>query len=82
MVNDAIKHCDKDHSSFKYMLEDAEKPLYLDSKHSKLSSLMKLYNVKGCYGWSDNDFSALLEVLNEILSNDNSFPKSMYGAKK
>ena len=27
-------------------------------------------------------FSVLLEVLNEILPNDNSFPKSMYEARK
>ena len=37
MVQDAYEQCDKDHSSFTDMLEDAEKPLYLGSKHSKLS---------------------------------------------
>jgi len=82
MVHDAFEHCDKDPSSFKNVLEDAEKPLYLGSKHSKLSSLMKLYNIKGLYGWSDSGFSVLLEVLNEILPNDNSLPKSMYEARK
>ena len=82
MVHDAFEHCDKDPSSFKNVLEDAEKPLYPGSKHSKLSSLMKLYNIKGLYGWSDSGFSVLLEVLNEILPNDNSLPKSMYEARK
>ena len=43
---------------------------------------MKVYNIKGLYGWSDSGFSALLEVLNEILPNNNNMPKSMYEAKK
>ena len=64
------------------MLEDAEKPLYPGLKHSKLIGLMKMYNIKGLYGWFDSGFSVLLEVLNEILPNDNSLPKSMYEAKK
>ena len=56
MVHDAFEHCDKDHSSFKNVLEDAKKPLYLGSKHSKFSGLMKLYNIKGLYGWCDSWF--------------------------
>ena len=82
MVQDAYEQCDKDHSSFTDMLEDAEKPLYPCSKHSKLSGLMRLYNVKGNYGWSDKGFSALLEVLADILPKINNLPKSMYEAKK
>lgn len=82
MVHDDFKHCDKDPSSFKNMLEDVEKTLYLGSKHSKLSGLMKLYNIKGLYGWPDSGFSALLEVFNEILPNDNNKSKSVYVAKK
>ena len=81
MVHDAFEYCDKDPSSFKNVLEDAEKPLYPGSKHSKLSSLMKLYNIKRLYDSSDSGFSVLLEVMNEILPNDNSLPKSMYEAK-
>ncbi|XP_024043030.1 uncharacterized protein LOC112099792 [Citrus clementina] len=82
MVEDAYDHCDRDPSSFKDMLEDAEKPLYPGAKHSKLSSLMRLYNVKGNYGWSDKGFSALLEVLVDILPNNNTLPMSMYEVKK
>ena len=82
MVEDAYEHCDRDPSSFKDMLEDAEKPLYPGAKHSKLSSLMRLYNVKGNYGWSDKGFSALLEVLADILPNNNTLPMSMYEVKK
>ena len=82
MVEDAYEHCDRDPSSFKDMLEDAEKPLYPGAKHSKLSSLMRLYNVKWNYGWSDKGFSALLEVLADILPNNNTLPMSMYEVKK
>ena len=63
------------------MLEDARKPLYPGSKHSKLSDLMKLYNKKN-FIIGFNRFLALLELLNEILPNDNCMPKSMYGANK
>ncbi|XP_024046598.1 uncharacterized protein LOC112100952 [Citrus clementina] len=82
MVEDAYEHCDRDPSSFKNMLEDAKKPLYPGARHSKLSSLMRLYNVKGNYGWSDKGFSALLEVLADILLNNNTLPKSMLCMKR
>ena len=63
MVKDAYEYCDRDSSSFNDMLKNAAKTLYLLAKHSKLSGLMTLYNVKGNYGWSNKGFSALLEVL-------------------
>ena len=47
----------EDPISFKKLLEDAEKPLYLGCvKFTKLSALVKLYNVKARYGWSDKSF--------------------------
>lgn len=82
MVEDAYEHCDRNLSSFKDMLEDAEKPLYLGAKHSMLSGLMRHYNVKRNYEWSDKGFSTLLEVFADILPNNNEPPKSMYQAKK
>ena len=36
MVHDAFEHCDKDHSSFKDMIEDTEKPLYIQFKAYKV----------------------------------------------
>ena len=38
--------------------------------------------MKGNYGWFDEGFSALLEVVADILPNNNNLPKSMYEAKK
>ena len=43
---------------------------------------MKLYNVKGKYRWSDQGFSALLEVLSDMFPEKNNVSKLMYEAKK
>ena len=51
----------EDPISFKKLLENAKKPLYLGcAKFTKLSALVKLYNVKAQYGWSNKSFSDLL----------------------
>ncbi|RVW18016.1 hypothetical protein CK203_112664 [Vitis vinifera] len=72
-----------DPMSFKKLLEDAEKPLYPGCiKFTKLSALVKLYNVKARYGWSDKSFSDLLQILGDMLPVNNEMPLSMYEAKK
>ncbi|RVW53301.1 hypothetical protein CK203_088512 [Vitis vinifera] len=72
-----------DPMSFKKLLEDAEKPLYPSCiKFTKLSALVKLYNVKARYGWSDKSFSDLLQILGDMLPVNNEMPLSMYEAKK
>ena len=48
----------------------------------KLSTLVKLYNLKVRYGWNDISFSELLKTLKEILPPTNVIPTSMYEAKK
>ncbi|RVW11754.1 hypothetical protein CK203_089799 [Vitis vinifera] len=69
--------------SFKKLLEDAEKPLYPSCiKFTKLSALVKLYNVKARYGWSDKSFSDLLQILGDMLPVNYEMPLSMYEAKK
>ena len=69
--------------SFKKLLEDAEKPLYPGcAKFTKLSALVKLYNVKARYGWSDKNFSDLLQILGDMLPVNSEMPLSMYEAKK
>ena len=82
MIHDAYEQCHNNPKSFRDILEDAEKPLYVGSKYSRLSGLMKLYNVKGKYGLSDQCFTALLEVLADMFPENNTIPKSMYEAKK
>ncbi|XP_052297107.1 uncharacterized protein LOC127902292 [Citrus sinensis] len=83
MVEDAFKDCDSDPKAFKKLLEYFEKPLYPGSnKFTKLSALVKLYNIKGRYGWSDSSFSNLLSALSDMLPEGNDLPVSMYEAKK
>lgn len=51
MVQAAHDNYRSDPKLFEKLLEDANKPLYLDwKKFTKLSSLVKLYNLKGRYG--------------------------------
>ena len=46
-----------DEEIFNKFLQDAEKPLYPGCrKFTKLSALVKLYNLKARYGWSDKGF--------------------------
>ena len=83
MIQEAYKHCDDDPNTFKILLEDAEKPLYPRShKYTKLKALVKLYNLKGKYGWSDTSFSDLLSFLVDMLPEYNTLPKCTYEAKK
>lgn len=83
MINDAYKHFDDDPKAFKSLLEDAEKPLYPSlQKYTRLCALVKLYNLKGKYGWSDTSFSDLLSLLVDMLLENNTLPRCTYEAKK
>ena len=82
MIHDAYEQCDNNPKNFKDILEDDEKPSYVGSKYSRLSRLIKLYNVKGKYGLSDQCFTALLDVFADMFPENNIISKSMYEAKK
>lgn len=70
-------------TEFVRLLEDAEKPLYPGcGKFTKLSAIMKLYNLKGEYSWSDRSFTDLLTLLSDMLPTFNELPLSVYDAKK
>ena len=58
IVNVAQVNCMNDPQVLGRLLEDAEKPLYPRCmKYTKLSALVKLYNLKARYGWSNKGFS-------------------------
>ncbi|KAL6347440.1 hypothetical protein AAG906_025155 [Vitis piasezkii] len=79
MVEAAQDDCKANPKLFERLLEDAEKPLYPNCKNfTKLSALVKLYNLKGRYGWSDKSFSELLSLLGDMLPINNELPLSMY----
>ena len=54
---------------FEKLLSDAEKPLYdgCPNNYTKLSALVRLYNLKAANGWSDKTFSNLLVAISDML---------------
>lgn len=68
---------------FECLFANLEKPLFLGCcKFTKLSNVLKLYNLKGKNGWSGRSFVKLLELLKYMFPNDNELPCSTYEAKK
>ena len=83
MVRDAEDGFVGRHQTFEKLLEDAEIPLYDGcTKFTKLSALVRLFNLKAANGWSNKSFSDLLQLLGEMLPENNVLPTSMYEAKK
>ncbi|KAL4591304.1 hypothetical protein LXL04_004262 [Taraxacum kok-saghyz] len=71
---------DKD---FQQLIEDNEKPLYEGcKKFTKLSAVLKLFNLKANNGWSDKSFTETIKAINEMLPEGNELPVSIYQAKK
>ena len=48
---------------------------------TKLSAIVRLYNLKAGNGWSDKSFSELLKLLAEMLPQPNELPTSIYEVK-
>ena len=67
---------------FEELQNDADTPLYAGSKYSRLRAVIKLYNLKSRYGWSDTSFNALLTFLRDAFPEDNTLPSKTYDAKK
>ena len=65
------------------LLDDAECPLYTGcSGFTKLFVLVRLYNFKTKYGWSDASFNELLSFWGDVLPKGNLMSTSIYEAKK
>ena len=82
MVNDIEEHFVNRPEEFVKLLKDAESPLFPTSKVTKLSFLVRLFNMKSRNSWSDSNFSQLRGFLGEILPDNNSIPSSTYDEKK
>ena len=68
---------------FERLVSDAEKPLYDGcTKFTRLSAVLKLYNLKAGNGWSDKSFTELLALLKDMLPEDNVLPNRTYETKK
>ncbi|KAL5573614.1 hypothetical protein UlMin_023211 [Ulmus minor] len=84
IVNDIEEDFMDHHEKFERLLGNVEKPLYFSctNNFTKLSAIVRLYNLKVGNGWSDKSFSELLKLLAEMLPQPNKLPTSMYEVKK
>uniref|UniRef100_A0A803Q2J0 Transposase n=1 Tax=Cannabis sativa TaxID=3483 RepID=A0A803Q2J0_CANSA len=83
MIDDAHYGSGVDPNKFQTLLSDAEKPIYPGcTKYTKLSTLLRLYNLKARHGWSDKCLTDLLSFLKDLLPECNEMPVSFYEAKK
>ncbi|XP_027922610.1 uncharacterized protein LOC114180495 [Vigna unguiculata] len=65
------------------LCNDAEKPLYAEcTKYTRLSAVLKLFNVKARNGWTDKSFTELLELLSDMLPKGNTLPTRNYDARR
>ncbi|XP_060968549.1 uncharacterized protein LOC115708932 [Cannabis sativa] len=82
MVNDLEEEFADRPDEFVRIIEESEKSIYTGSKVSKMSFLVKMYNIEARNGLSDNGFSQLLSYLSDIFPEGNNIPSSTYEAKK
>ena len=71
MINDVEDHFVDCPDELTKMLAEVEKPIYRGLYITKLSFLVRMYNLKAHNGWSANGFSQLLSLLGDVL------PKTM-----
>jgi len=68
--------------NFQNFLEDADKPLYSTyRKFTKLSAVIKVFNIKTRSGWSNKSFSDALSLFADILPDSNELPVFVSEAK-
>lgn len=62
---------------------DNKEPLYSGcKKFTRLSAVLRLFNLKAIHGWTDKSFTELLELLKDMLPGENTLPNRTYLAKK
>ena len=66
----------------KKMRNDANVPLYVGCKVSKLEAALMLLELKSTHGFSDKGFGELLFVLDKLLPSPNELPRTTYEAKQ
>ena len=72
MIHDVEDHFMNRPHLIQTLKDDTKEPLYIDcSKFTKLSTVLRLYNLKVENGWSDKSFTALLNLLKDMLSEAN-----------
>jgi hypothetical protein len=68
----------------KQLLVNMKTPLYpsCNERYTKLSTSLKLLQLKATYHWTDKGFRELLEVLVDMFPEGNQIPRTTYEAKK
>ena len=83
MMHDVEDHFTECPHIYDSILRAAETPLYPGcTKFTKLSGVLRLFNLKMSSGWTDKSFTQMLEALVEIFPEGNELPNSTYEAKK
>src|ERR1044072_5923977 len=79
-VEEDLRDCPE---MFERLKNDAGTPLYEGcSKFTRLSVVLKLYNLKAANGWTDTSFTNLLALLKDMLPEGNVLPSRAYEAKQ
>ncbi|XP_009796469.1 uncharacterized protein [Nicotiana sylvestris] len=69
--------------SFYRLLKDAEQKLHPDcEKFSKLSFVMRLFQMKCLHGWSNTSLDSLLKLLSDAFPKGHVLPSSIYEVQK
>ena len=69
---------DEESVEFSKFVEDAQRPLFGGSEHTKVDALVKLHSLKAKFGLSDTCFSEVLETVSSLLPNGNVLPQTLY----
>jgi len=82
MIHDIDEYIVDHPHLFESLKNNAKKLLYVSSKFTNLSAVLRLYNLKVENGWSDKSFTSLLKLLKDMLSWKNELSDRMYEPKK
>ncbi|KAK2377307.1 hypothetical protein QL285_078005 [Trifolium repens] len=78
-MSNTMEEPNEDAIRFYGLLKDGEEKLYPGcQKFSKLSFIMRIFQMKCLYGWSNTSFDSLLKLLSEALPEGNVLPDSIY----
>ena len=75
---------DHEFAKSQQLIKDSKIKLYpsCKDKYTKLSTSLKLLQLKAAHCWTDQGFNALLDLLHDGLPEGNVLPKNTYDAKK
>lgn len=73
---------DEESAEFANFVDDAQKPLFEGSEHTKLDALVKLHSLKAKFGLSDTCFDEVLDTISSLLPNGNVLPQTLYESRK